>query len=680
MTQTDAKPEDSPSAEPATPSPPVIELRDVSRVFPMGAYEVHAIRDIDLRIDEGDYVAIIGPSGSGKSTLMYLMGCLDTTRQGSYRFCGQEVSRLDDRRRSSVRNEQVGFVFQQFYLLSELDVSENIALGLTYAGQPRRVRQAKARDLAERVGLGHRLQHKPMELSAGQMQRVAIARALVGQPRILLADEPTGNLDSQTSDEILELIGQLNAEGMTIILVTHDTRVAQQARRIVKVVDGRIVSDERLNGLPSPVARPAAQRAPRSVLSGLRLRDLLKMSLREGLLAHKLRSMLTMLGIIFGIAAVIAMTAITEGGKQQQLEQLRQIGMNNIQVRDLDLEAARLVRERRLNPRGITLDDLEHIRGHVPGIVAASAWKSVVAEVRHGSAVVEDANTVGLAGDFQSVVNFHVGRGRFIDDVDQKQFRRICAIGPEIAEELELGDEPLGKVVIIGDQPFVVVGVMERKAFTASQIADISITNRNRDVYVPYHIMRLYFPKDSRASELDVISLRMDSDARLLEQSEFIKYIVSDLHTEAEDFGVFVPLEKLKQAQQTKKVFNVIIVVIAGISLVVGGIGIMNIMLATVTERTREIGIRRAVGASRGNIMRQFLAESLLIALFGGVLGIFAGLAGGLIVQQIFGFPVAFKLAIMAVATIVSMVVGVGFGIYPAWLAANMDPVEALRT
>ncbi len=354
--------------------------------------------------------------------------------------------------------------------------------------------------------------------------------------------------------------------------------------------------------------------------------------------------------------------------------------MNNIQIRDLDLEAARLLRQRRINPRGITMDDMERIATYVDGVTAAAAWKAIRAEVRHGDRVVEDPGTLGVTGDFQEVVNYYVERGRFLDPGDAAQQQRVCVIGPELADELDLGEDPVGRHIIIGDQPFTVVGVMQRKAFTASQITDVSVTNRNREVYIPYTVLRRYFRKDSKDSELDVISMRMDSDEQLVDKSRLVEYIIRDLHHGADDFAVAVPLEKLRQAQQTRDIFNVIIIVIAGISLVVGGIGIMNIMLATVTERTREIGIRRAVGASKQDILRQFLTEALLIALVGGLLGIVVGIVGGWTIEQIFGFPVAFKLAIMAVATIVSMVVGVGFGIYPAWLAANMDPVEALRT
>ena len=689
---------------------PVIEISGLVRTYDMGGGNiVQALRGVDLTIRAGEFVAIVGPSGSGKTTLMNVLGCLDQPTAGSYRLCGEEIAQLDDAGLSRIRNRRIGYVFQQYNLLAELDVVENISLGLVYAGVAPGQRRGTGERLATGLGLGHRLDHTPRQLSGGQMQRVAIARGLACGPQIILADEPTGNLDSKTGAEIMAVLRDLHAGGATVVLVTHDPAIAAQAERVVRIVDGLIVSDQRsetfvVRGASSVVGeagiavetspavsdlarvllpdhgRRTSDHGPDSAPGGIGWRDLLRIALHEGLLAHKLRSFLTMLGIVFGVAAVIAMTAITEGGKRQQLEQIRQIGMNNIQVRSLDLEGTRLLRVRRVNPSGLTSDDLAEIRQHIDGIGAATAWKAIKAEIRRGDRIFDRATTLGVTGDFQSVVNFRVGAGRFLDARDEERFARVCVIGRAVAAGLGLGDDALGTPIVIGDEPFTVVGVMGDKEFGASDIADAAIQDRNRDVYLPYASLRTYFRKALRESPLDVISLRMDSDQRLLDQSQDIRRIVSDLHDGADDFAVAVPLESLKQAQRTKEVFNVIIVVIAAISLIVGGIGIMNIMLATVTERTREIGIRRAIGASQRDIMRQFLAEAVLISAFGGLIGVLLGVGGGLLVQLVFGFPVAFSGTIMLVATGTSMAVGVVFGIYPAYLAARMNPVDALRT
>jgi macrolide transport system ATP-binding/permease protein len=657
--------------------PALIEISGLSRVYRMGDAEVRALDGVDLRIDEGEFVAIVGPSGSGKSTLMYVLGCLDRATAGSYRLAGHEVGGLDDAALSQLRNREIGYIFQSFNLLPDLDVVENVALGLVYAGEDAVRRRATAAAIATRFGLGQRLGHTPSELSGGQMQRVAIARGLACRPRLVLADEPTGNLDSRTGAEIMATFRRLNAAGHTVVLVTHDPEVARQADRSVRIVDGRIVSDER-----HPADRagdaddPAEVPAPQGV-GRMRPGDLLRIAVREGLLAHKMRSALTMLGIVFGIASVIAMTAITEGGKRRQLEQIRQIGMNAVQVRALELDGARLLSQRRVNPDGLSAATFAALRQHLPGIRASVAWKALKAEVRHGERIAPAATPQGVTGDLQTVLDFHVESGRFLDDSDESTRARVCVLGAAVAEELQAGP---GAVVTVGDQLLTVVGVMGRKAYAASEISDIAISDRNRDVYLPFATLRSHFRRVERDSQLDAIALRMADDDGLLDASRLARRIVSDLHRGAEDFAVSVPLEVLRQAQSTREVFNLLIIVISAISLLVGGIGIMNIMLATVTERTREIGIRRAVGASRRAVLAQFLAEASLLSLVGGVLGLVLGLLGGLAVQGLFGFPVAFSPLIAAIAVCVSVVIGVGFGLYPAWKAARMDPVEALRT
>ena len=694
-----------------TATPALISIRGVTRTYAMGDAAVHALRGVDLDIHAGEFVAIVGPSGSGKTTLMYVLGLLDQPSSGSYVIDGIETAHLDDRALSRLRNRTIGYVFQQYNLLPDLSIVENIGLGQAYAGVSTAERSARGRSLAERLGLGHRLSHTPRELSGGQMQRVAIARGLACHPRLILADEPTGNLDTKTGAEIMVLLRELHAAGHTIVLVTHDPDIAAAADRTVRIVDGEIVEDRKtavagsrgrgvagsdgfdlrvsppstLSSGPLPAPSSAVDSAtprPRDLATAvLSVTDLLRMALREGLLAHKLRSVLTMLGIVFGIAAVIAMTAITEGGKQQQLEQIRRIGLNNIQVRALDLDGARLTRARRANPDGLSLDDLAAIREHVQGVVAISAWKNLKAELRLGDRLVDDALVLGVTGDLRAVADLQLGQGRFPDHHDEETFARVCTIGAHVARDLGVpGGAALGAVVVLGDEPVTVIGVMAELPGGSNGVADLSLPDRNREVYLPYTSLRAFYRKAAQDSRLDAISMRMEREEYLLPASDLIRRIVTDRHRGAEDMVVAVPLEQLRQAQRTKEIFNVIIVVIAAISLVVGGIGIMNIMLATVTERTREIGIRRAVGASQRDILRQFLAEALLLSACGGLIGLLLGLAGGWLVELVFGFPVAFSPLIMTIAVLVSGGIGVVFGLYPAWLAARMNPVEALRS
>jgi len=661
---------------------PVIELRGIERTYVLGGGNVvQALRSINLTITSGEFVAIVGPSGSGKSTLMYLLGCLDRPTAGSFRLCGEEIATLDDVALSRIRNRRIGYVFQSYNLLTEVDIVDNSALGLLYAGLSRQQRRAQATAIIDQVGLGHRLDHTPRELSGGQMQRVAIARALATDPEILLADEPTGNLDQHTGAEIMLMLRRLHAQGRTIVLVTHDDTIAQQADRVVRIVDGSIVADELVPHAVDPNAVAAVVASAATVAGSGRIgwRDLLRIAYREGIRAHRLRSFLTTLGIVFGVAAVIAMTAITEGGKQQQLDLIRQIGQSNITIRSLDLDGVRLLRQRRINPAGLTRDDLAAIRGSVSDIDHATAWKVIRAEVRNGAEVNDEVRVLGVSGDFREVVDHRLAQGRFIRAYDEDRYARVCVLGAAVAGRLGLPADPLGETIIVGDEPFVIIGVMMAKDFGVSDVADAAVVDRNHDVYVPLATAHQVFPTRLRESPLDAISLRMHGDDILIERSAEMRRIIEARHEAAQDSVVVVPLEALKQAQRTKEVFNVIIAVIAAISLIVGGIGIMNIMLATVTERTREIGIRRAIGASRRDISAQFLCESILITALGAAVGLVLGVLAGLLVQAVFGFPVAFSLPIAGLAVTSSLVVGIGFGLYPAWKAARMDPVEALR-
>ena len=678
----------------------LIRLRGLTRHYHMGEHVVQALQDVDLEIRAGEFVAITGPSGSGKSTLMYLLGCLDRPTSGEYWLGGEEVSGLPDSELSRTRNRDIGFVFQHYNLLSELSVLENISLGLVYRGVPRHDRIQTASGLADRLGLAGRHHHGANELSGGQMQRVAISRALAGEPHILLCDEPTGNLDSVTGREIMDIFHRLHQQGNTIIVVTHDPNVAAQAQRVIRIEDGQIQSDEQQEANPVSEVRDAAQRlveappldesiAERKEIAhatsdpsqaSVRWRDIIRIAIREGLLAHKLRSLLTMLGMVFGIASVIAMTAITEGGKRQQLEQIRQIGLNNIQIVDPQLDGERLRQARQQNPFGLSRRDIEAIRRELADMDGLTAWKQIAADVSYERIRLNHAHVLGVMGDFEHVVNFRVEQGRFLTGRDAREARRVCVLGAEIAEALGIADHPLGQSLIIGDQPFVVVGVMEKRAFTASTVQDVNIVNRNLDVYMPHAVAMRYYPKIRRAGTYDVISLRMATTEQLVPDSQHLEQVLRSLHNDASDFGVSVPLENLRQSQKTKEVFNIIITVIAGMSLLVGGIGIMNIMLASVSERTREIGIRRAVGATRREVMRQFLAEACVISVIGGMLGVGIGILGGLLISFGFQFPVAFSPLIMGISVGVATAVGIGFGLYPAWIAARMDPVEALRS
>ena len=537
----------------------LLRMHGLERRFTRGDQAVLALAATDCTIHHGEFVAIVGPSGSGKSTLMYVLGCLDSPTAGSYDLAGHDVGALGDAALSRVRNSSIGYVFQQFFLLSELTVIENIALGLAYAGVDRQTRHARAQALAEQLGLGHRLTHKPLELSGGQMQRVAIARALAGEPHLILADEPTGALDSKTGDDIMAVFRGLHARGRTVILITHDQEIAAQADRVIRLVDGHIVSDERTaaaiaekndghkaeanadnaqSGTVTDQQAASLQQSLNANRGGMGWRDLLRTALREGVLAHKLRSFLTMMGVIFGIAAVIIMTAITEGGKQQQLTQIRQIGLNSIQIHSRELQGSELLQARRMNDRGLNLDDLKVLREQVPDVLASYAAKTIPAELRAGRELISDVQIYGIEGDLPAVTNTAIGQGRFLDAVDSAGFRRVVVVGAGVADDIAAAvgkntSEIIGHDILLGDEVARVVGILAPRTYGDAGIKDVSIPDRNRHVYVPFATAQRYIAQPARASELDTIGLFMAAEDSLVVRSQLVAHLLRGMHNDA---------------------------------------------------------------------------------------------------------------------------------------------------
>ena len=324
------------SPKPSRPTaPPLIELSQVRREFPAGDEVVVALKDINLTIDKGEMVAIVGSSGSGKSTLMNILGCLDRPSRGAYRVLGRDTRDMKPDDLAALRREHFGFIFQRYHLLSDLTAAGNVETPAIYLGRDPAERRAEARHLLERLGLKDRAEHTPNQLSGGQQQRVSIARALINGGEVILADEPTGALDTATGAEVMGILRQLNAEGRTIIIVTHDMKVAEHADRIIELSDGVIVSDTRKTGVTVPVRETGSARA--NVRQGAeswrdRFNEAFRMAVRA-MRAHKLRTFLTMLGIIIGIAAVVSVVALGEGSRKQVLENISQLGTNTIDVR-----------------------------------------------------------------------------------------------------------------------------------------------------------------------------------------------------------------------------------------------------------------------------------------------------------------------------------------------------------
>jgi macrolide transport system ATP-binding/permease protein len=699
----------------------LIQLHQIERVYRKHTVDVFALQDVTLTIGEGELTAIMGPSGSGKSTLLHILGCLDRPSQGSYHLDGIAVASLADSQLSAIRNHKIGFIFQSFNLLPQYTVLENIEAPLLYSRTDSRSvenseslfvskaqrRREKARQVAERVGLGHRLHHRPSELSGGEMQRVAIARALVTNPRVILADEPTGNLDSHTGQDILQMLYALHEQGHTIIIVTHEPTVAEYAERIIFLKDGKIEREEtpvlktedrrqktednkqkpagkeqeKVSGTQKvPISQQTTAKSQRSLSIATNLLSsafCLLPSVIRGVLLHKLRSFLSVLGIVFGIGAIIAMLAIGAGAKQELVEQIALLGTTNIMVKAVTPTEDQIKTGKEQLSQGLTNTDVERIAHVSPYIIALAAVRTFSSPVQDQQQIVQ-ARIVGTTPDYQHTGNLRLQQGRFLTAIDEADMQRVCILGADIRQELFAFQNPVGKMVKIRNDWFRVIGTLENKGTNPKTISSIHIENANKDLYIPLSTSAMFAPP-KETDNIQEIVIRVDKTEHVNEVAKLIRAVLTRVHHGVEDYEVLVPLELLKQSQQTQNVFNLVMGCIAGISLLVGGIGIMNIMLATVTERTKEIGIRRAIGASRRMILWQFLIETVLLTFVGGCLGIMLGIGGAYLISLFAQWRTIISVQTIVLAFSISALIGIVFGLYPASQGANMDPIAALR-
>ncbi len=629
---------------------PIIHIDGLKRHYMMGDTLVAALDDVKLDVRPGDFLMIVGSSGSGKSTLMHLLGLLDVPTDGLMTINGTSLSECSEAQLSWMRNEHIGFVFQAFNLLNDLTVVENIALPLVYRGIPRKERQAKARELAEKLGLGKRLRHHPKELSGGQLQRIAIARALIGEPDIILADEPTGNLDSTTSAEIMQILYDLNAQGHTIIMVTHDPKLADQGTRKITLLDGKIIED--IPGRRQPPSEEVCEQAVRTFTkrSGVSVYDLVRIGINEGLLAHQMRTFLTMLGIIIGISSVIAMSSFSLGSKKKQADQIRALGANLVRIVDKQYENERLVESRVRGSMGLSRQDMSALIKGIPDIDKSACLREIKLNVVHPMAGVLSPRVLGVQGDYLEVNNLAMKQGRFFDRGDWAGSSRTVVLGHSVADQiLEAkktaggSDSLIGDVLLLGGNPYTVVGVLEEKAMDVDELEATSVSDPNRDILMPLETLLTRTSHLDLRSEIDEIQLQLTTEDSLARAGRAIRAILGATHFGIDDYDMVIPMDLLKQKQQSQRLLDILTICISSISIVVGGIGIMNIMLASVTERIREIGIRRAIGATRMDIMRQFLTESMTISVTGGFFGVV--LAGMVVVATcaMIGLPVVFS-------------------------------------
>jgi len=644
----------------------LLEINNLERSFPSGETRVKVLKGLNLKIHAGEMVAIMGASGSGKSTLMNILGCLDRPTAGSYTVDGKETGRLSSDELAALRRDHFGFIFQSYHLLSHLDAVGNTEMPAVYNGINKKVRAARAASLLERLGLAGRGHHRPSQLSGGQQQRVSIARSLMNGGEVILADEPTGALDSKSGMEVIGILRELHARGHTIILVTHDATVARQAQRIVKIKDGEIISDEPNTDAPDAIAtedRKTSQAHKQSrwtVRFGLML-EAFKMAW-VAMTTHRLRTFLTMLGIVIGITAVVSVVAVGLGAKKKVIDDISAIGTNTIDIYPGagwgDVHSGRV--------ETLVPADLEALAAQVyvdsltPNINASK-------QVRYRN-IVASASIKGVGAAYFRVKDIAIEKGRTLLERDIKTLSQVAVIDQNTKKKLfPNGNNPVGQTILAGNVPVVVVGVAAEK--------DSAFKDQNLNVWMPYTAV---MSRISGQQFFSSITVRVADGIPNEIAQQGIEHLLTTRHG-TKDVFTRSSDSILKTVEKTTTTLTLLISSIAVISLVVGGIGVMNIMLVSVTERTREIGIRMAVGARQTDIMQQFLIEAVLVCMIGGTIGILLSFGVGAVFSYfVSAISMQFSILSIVLAFACSTVIGVLFGFLPARNAARLDPIEAL--
>jgi macrolide transport system ATP-binding/permease protein len=695
---------------------PVIRIENISRTYHVGDIDVHALNDVSLVVERGEFVAIMGSSGSGKSTLMSILGCLDRPTSGHYLFEGLDVAQLDEPDLARLRSERLGFVFQSFNLLARTSALENVALPLFYAasGPPGAAsRTERARAALKAVGLAERERNTPGQLSGGQQQRVALARALINEPSLLLADEPTGNLDSKTSHEIMQTLTALNREqGVTIIVVTHEPDIAAYTDRVLTMRDGQIISDERKRKPVAPRVRPAKLVAGNAPLEGQAAPAvgqlgavwafglMVMAAALQAINRNKMRSSLTMLGVFIGVAALIAMVAVGQGANEAVLKQIASLGTNLVVVVP-GATTAGGVRGGLGSASTLTVGDAQAIRREAPSVRGVGYLIRQSGQVQY-SGQNWTTGIQGVSPNYPPMTNWQIASGRSISNDDMNQAALVVVLGQTVARQL-FGpyQNPIGATVQVKSVPLRVIGLFESKGqsqfgtdqddvvmipFSTAERKVLGVaapTQQNTDTWV--------YPPPSNPYGLQprLVGFVNSMYVQAMDQSQVQPAIQEVTQTlarrhrikpgDVNDFTVRNLSQIAETAEGSSRIMAILLAAVASISLLVGGIGIMNILLVSVTERTREIGLRMAIGARRLQVLLQFLAEAVFLSVSGGIAGIIMGSIFSVTISAIFGWAAPISLTAIAGGFLFSAAVGIFFGYYPARKAARLDPIEALR-
>ncbi len=689
---------------------PVIEVRNLTRTYHVGDVDVLALRGVDLSVERGEFVAIMGSSGSGKSTLMSILGCLDQPTGGQYFFEGVDVAALPEPALAGIRSEKLGFVFQSYNLLARTSAMENVELPLIYATAATTAaqRSARARDSLRLLGLAERERNTPGQLSGGQQQRVAIARALINNPSLLLADEPTGNLDTRTAHDIMDTLVALNRErGLTIVLVTHESDIAAYADRVVTMRDGKIISDVRNREPQTP--RKAGAQVPESelVVEQTQMRAgtvafgaMILTAALQAILRNKMRSALTTLGVFIGVAALITMVAIGQGANDVVKQQIARLGTNLIVV----MPGSRTMGGARGGSGSASTLTVEDARTVLRDDNAVAQVSYLIRQ----SGQVQYANQnwmtsiQGVSTNYPPITNWQVVHGRGITDADENDAALVVLLGQTVWRQL-FGESvnPVGAMIIVKNTPFRVIGILGPKGqsehgtdqddlimipFSTAErkVLGVAAPSATQQAENPYGTQSNPYGIQARLTGyVNQIYVQARSPDLVQTAIEQVTLTLAGRHHirpgQDNDFSVRNLSQIASAAEDSSRTMSTLLAAVASISLLVGGIGIMNTLLVSVTERTREIGLRMAIGARRTHVLLQFLAEAVLLSVVGGVAGILGGLAATAVVSVAMGWPAPIAWSAIAGGFVFSALVGMFFGYYPARKAAHLNPIEALR-